>query len=158
MCLHIAGMVRTWRNLFAAPLILASATLVACRSGGGGFPPSLASQANEICADTQTDLGTRPPLPSSPSFEQRAARVESLSDAFEGLTSKLRALQNVGITPSFDDWLATWSRFIEIGRTYAVAIRSGDPAVYEPAGNLGDPLAVELNRTARENAMPDCIF
>jgi hypothetical protein len=31
-------------------------------------------------------------------------------------------------------------------------------SVYEPAGNVGDPLAIELNEIARANGMDACVF
>ena len=118
----------------------------------------LASRANNVCADTHANLGTPPPLPPSPSFEDRARRVELLLGELREMVGDLRPLKAPGANDTFDRWLETWGEFVAAGEAYADAIRTADPSVYQPAGNVADPLAIELNKIARANGMDACVF
>jgi hypothetical protein len=120
------------------------------------FDSALASKANSICFSTKAELRTVSPLPPSPSFEERARQVERLNESFTRMVRQLRSLGQPGANATFDGWLDDWHEFIAVGANYAEAIRSGDPAICEPAGNRGGP--IELNRIARANNMTDCIF
>jgi hypothetical protein len=118
--------------------------------------PTLAERADAICAATNDELASRPPLSSSPSFEERAQRVEGLADTYERMAEELRALEPAGRDAGFDRYLTTWESFIAAGRRYADAIRTGDPRVYQPAGNQADAPNRELDEIARVNGMTAC--
>jgi hypothetical protein len=122
------------------------------------FDSELASRVNGVCADTYANLGSPPPLPPSPSFEDRARRVELLTEGLREMIGDLRSLEAPGANDTFDRWLETWREFVAAGEAYADAIRTRDPSVYEPAGNVADPLAIELNEVARANGMDACVF
>ncbi|MPZ93143.1 MAG: DUF2516 family protein [Actinobacteria bacterium] len=122
------------------------------------FNPELAAQANAICADAKAELGELPPLPDSPTFEERARTVERTIPIYEGMVDRLRALAGRGENATFDEWLNDWHEFIQVGPNYADAIRTGDPAVFEPAGNAGDEPASAINDVARANQMRACVF
>lgn len=122
------------------------------------FDSELASRANGVCADAHENLGSPPPLPPTPTFEDRARRVELLTEGLREMVGDLRSLEAPGANDTFDRWLQTWGEFVAAGETYADAIRTGDPTVYEPAGNVADPLAIELSEIARANGMDACVF
>jgi hypothetical protein len=122
------------------------------------FDASLAREANAVCAATKADLGAPPPASPSVTFEERAQRVETLTHAIRRMSARLRTLREPGETEAFDRWLELWSEVGVLGHDYAEAIRTGDPAVYEPAGNRIDEPTIELNQIARANGMEDCVF
>jgi hypothetical protein len=102
------------------------------------FDSALASRANSVCASTKAELRTATPLPPSPSFGQRARQVELLNGSVARMVQRLRDLERQGVSSSFDRWLDDWNEFTAVGVDYAEALRSGDPALYEAAGNRGD--------------------
>ena len=122
------------------------------------FHPKLAREATSVCTDAKSALANLPPLPDSPTFDQRAESVERSATILETMVANLRSLEVPGENDAYDEWLDHWREFIDAGRSYADAIRTGDPAVYEPAGNAGDRPATEVNTIARANDMEACVF
>lgn len=122
------------------------------------FDSDLAPRANSLCVDAQDELAALPSLPDSPTFEERARSVERTSRIFEGLVTDLRTLAPPGDNSSYDQWIEDWHEFVQVGVDYADAIRTGDPGVFEPAGNAGDEPATAINDVARANDMPACVF
>jgi hypothetical protein len=143
---------------FASVVIAAGFWAYATHTHAEFFDSKLAFRANGVCADTHADLGSPPPLPPSPSFEDRARRVELLTERLYEMIGDLRSLEEPGANDTFDRWLEIWREFVTAGEAYADAIRTGEPSVYEPAGNVADPLAIELNEIARANGMDACVF
>ncbi len=152
---------RRWRGAIlgvAVPLILVTANCTYfTHTHDEFFDARLAREANEICAETKDELG-EPPTYVGGDFERRAQKVEELADSLQAMTARLRALVPPGENEAFDRWIAHLDEMIALGRVYARAIRTGDPSIYEPAGNLGDAPARRVNQMARANRMPDCIF
>jgi hypothetical protein len=143
---------------FASVVAAAGFWVYATHTHAEFFDSKLASRANGVCADTHANLGSPPPLPPSPTFEDRARRVELLTESMREMIGDLRSLAEPGANDTLDRWLETWREFMTAGETYADAIRTGEPSVYEPAGNVADPLAIELNEIARANGMDACVF
>ena len=122
------------------------------------FDTDLASRADRVCASARAELGSPPPLPPSPTFEARASRVEELTTSLRRMVADLRALEPPGSNATFDRWLEVWAEFVAAGEAYADAIRTGDPTLCEPAGDVADLFAVELARIADANGMTACNF
>lgn len=120
--------------------------------------PDVVRRANAICARAQAVLAARPALDESHTFEQRADRVDTITVVFEDVTARLRTLSDAGEHAGYDEWMADWEEYVSVGPKYAAAIRTGDPDVYEPAGDEGDRPMTEVNRFARRNGMEDCVF
>ena len=121
------------------------------------FDRDLARKVNIECAGTAAEVAEIPPLPPSPTPSERAQRVEAGSDAFARMTKRFRPLSPARESETFDRWVEVWREFIVLGRRFAAAIRTGDPSVYEPAGNLADDPALELAQIARANGMEECL-
>ncbi len=117
----------------------------------------LARRADATCARGKADIARLAPAPPSASFEERAQRVEQGADALDRVVGALRALAPAGQDAAFDHYVTTWQQFNVVGRQYATAIRTGDPSVYQPAGNRGDAMTVELNRIAKANGLSSCL-
>ena len=122
------------------------------------FDKTLAERANAVCADAKDEQDGLPSLPNSPTFDERADAVERTIPIYKEMLGRLRALEAPGENTAYDEWLRHWRKFIEVGVTYADAIRTEDPAVFEPAGNAGDEPATEMNSIARANDMHACFF
>jgi hypothetical protein len=122
------------------------------------FDPGLARKANSICTEAKAELAQLPRLPEAPTFDQRAESVERTIPVFNDMLTRLRALATPGENRDYDRWIERWRDLIEVAQPYADAIRTGDPARYEPAGDVGDRPARELNAIARANDMDACIF
>ncbi|HEX8100901.1 MAG TPA: hypothetical protein VF660_11995 [Actinomycetota bacterium] len=119
---------------------------------------ALAQRANVICAEAKADLANQPPLSASPTYAERADRVERSVPVYEAMLRRLRSLSPRGRNGDYDHWLDVWNEFISVARPYADAIRTGDPKIYVPVGNRGDRPATEVNEIAEANRMPACIF
>ena len=120
--------------------------------------PSLAARADAICKDAQGELAKLPALPTSPTFEDRAHVVEVRIPIFATMVEHLRKLAEPGASAAYDEWMRYWNEFLPVGSVFADALRTGDPSLYEPAGNLGDEPAIGFNSIARANGMTDCVF
>lgn len=155
----------TWKTrlvwvVVPVALVLAGIGVIAYshRAESRLFDPSLAARADAICKDAQGALAKLPALPSNPTFEDRAHAVEIRIPTYETMVRRLRRLAEPGASPAYDEWIGYWNEFLPIGPVFADALRTGDPSVYEPAGNLGDEPAIGYNTIARTNGMMDCIF
>jgi len=122
------------------------------------IPPRLAESANSVCRDAHAEHDALSELPGSATFEERAQRVERTLAIFERMVGRLRALDEGNRNATYDTWLDHWDEYISAGPAYADAIRTGDPSIYEPAGNEGDAPAVAFNTMAKENGIDACVF
>ena len=122
------------------------------------FDDALTQEAIVVCADAKAALEDVPPLGDAPSFDDRADRVQRSLPIYEDMVTRLRSLRAPDENEAFDHWLQHWRDYLDTGRAYADAIRTGDPDIYEPAGNAGDRPATEMNSIARVNNMDACIF
>ena len=120
--------------------------------------PVLAQKVSSICADAQAQHGALPPLPDSPTFQQRARKVEQAAAIFEVTVARLRRVLDPGQHGSYDRWLEDWREYLKVGPRFADALRTGNPAIYEPAGNAGDKLYAMINNFSRFQDMSACIF
>src|SRR6266508_3448833 len=55
-------------------------------------------------------------------------------------------------------WIARWRKLIAVGPKYAEALRTGDPEIYVPIGNLGDQPARDINSFATNNGIDACVL
>lgn len=120
--------------------------------------PELVRRADSVCAAARRVLRRPPPLPEKATFERRARRVERATRLVARMVRKLRRLEAAGQNDAYDFWIENWNRYNASGRAYADAIRTGDPAIYEPAGNAGDAPNTAVNLVAGANGMSSCIF
>lgn len=88
----------------------------------------------------------------------RLRSVERTSAILKALVARLRTLAQPGENDTYDQWIEDWHEFLQVGVNYAHALRTGDPAVFEPAGNAGDEPATAINNVAQANEIPACVF
>lgn len=118
--------------------------------------PGLVEAANEVCAAAQRVVEADPPAGENASFEERARIVERLADLYDRTATDLESLPGAAESDSFLGWAAAWHEFADLGRRYADAIRTGNPAIYEPAGDAADEPARALSAYARDNRLTEC--
>ena len=132
---------------------------------GCGNPPegpriedaSFTAAAAEICgkalpalrADVADDT-PRQPVEVAPTVDERA---DSLAD----LVEELRAVDvEEAARPEVEAWLQDWDRYVEVGRRYAAALRSGDPDRYSSVAEEGRGPQERISAFARTNGMDSC--
>ncbi|HEV2755579.1 MAG TPA: hypothetical protein VG318_07355 [Actinomycetota bacterium] len=84
--------------------------------------------------------------------------MEQLTAIYAGALEELRGLKEPGQDEAYDEWLAAWQEYVDLGPRFADALRTGDPEVYEAVGDEGDEPARTMNAIARENEMNACVF
>lgn len=122
------------------------------------FDARVVREVSAICKDARAELQRAPRLPPSPASDDRADLVEAWIPIYERMVERLRQLVPPGKDPGYDEWVRDWREFMDVGPRYADALRTGDPAVYEPIGNEGDRPVSEANAVARDNGMEACVF
>lgn len=110
----------------------------ACRKARAALPPSAGPDASQ---------------------EERARVVEAVHAWMTALVDELAVIP----VPDGDRdevrwWIARWRKLIAVGPKYAEAIRTGDPEIYVPIGNLGDQPARDINTFATNNGIDACVL
>ncbi|TAK78153.1 MAG: hypothetical protein EPO16_04145 [Dehalococcoidia bacterium] len=118
--------------------------------------PELATQAEAVCREMKSQIPEPAPLSASATFEERAQRVEAGAESLQAMIARLRALPGADASYGFRSWLDEYDGLVKIGLDYAIAVRTGDPKKYIPAGNKGDRPQTLLVRDAKFNNMPSC--
>lgn len=117
-------------------------------------------QANRRCRETLP--GLRP---------QDTARESSLSPteiadqsvrAADGLAALARDLRALPVAaeqePFVEGWLDGWATFIDTGRRYAEAVRTGDVDTANAVAKTGDPAQRRADAFARGNGLDACLL
>ena len=120
--------------------------------GDSGFVQA----ANDACESALSTFP--PPAGADTTLDERADPVEASHARLAALVDEL---ETIPVEATDRDavawWIARWRQLLAIGPEYAAAIRTGDPDVYTPIGNLGDEPAREVNEFARNNDISACV-
>lgn len=121
---------------------------------------SFVEQANRTCQaaipalrpqDTSRDSVLTP--------EQIAEQSVRAADGLAALAQALRALPVVAEQEPFvEGWLNGWGTFIDAGRRYAQAVRSGDIDRANEVARSGDPAQRRADAFARGNGIESCLL
>ena len=135
---------------------------VGCGGGSGSEAariedPRFVAGASRICAAELPPLRAdvaddtpREPADVAPTVEERA---ESLAD----LVDELRMVEvEEAARPEVEAWLRDWDRYVDVGRRYAAALRSGDPNRYSSVAEEGSGPQERISAFARTNDMEPC--
>lgn len=122
--------------------------------------PAFIDQANQRCR------AALPPL--RPQDTSRAASVspDEIADqamrAADGLAGLSRELRTVPVAVEqkafVEGWLDGWAVFIDAGRRYAQALRSGDVEAANKVAKSGDPAQRRADAFARGNDLDGCLL
>ena len=123
--------------------------------------PQFEAAANALCTEKVRPLAEQRRSSGDSADDgprANARKIERVADKLEAAVADLRALEhrprNAG---EIDAWLAEFDAYIEAGRNYADALRTGDEAVYTKADDEAvEPLAA-ISRFARANRIDACI-
>jgi hypothetical protein len=117
-------------------------------------------RANQACRsaipalrpqDTSRDSSITP--------EQIADQSVRAADGLAALAQDLRALPVAADQDPFvEGWLDGWGTFIDAGRRYAQAVRSGDIAMANKVARSGDPAQHRADAFARGNGIDSCLL
>jgi len=118
------------------------------------------AQANDRCRvaiptlrpqDTSRDSTVAP--------NEIADQAVRAADGLAALATELRAVPVVaGQEPFVEGWLDGWASFIDAGRRYAQAVRSGDIDTANEVGRSGDPAQKQADAFARGNGLDACLL
>ena len=118
------------------------------------------AQANERCRvaipalrpqDTSRDSSVTP--------DQIAEGSIRAAAGLAALATELRALPVAAEQKPFvEGWLDGWAAFIDAGRRYAQAVRTGDIDAANEIGRSGDPAQKESDAFARGNGLNSCLL
>jgi hypothetical protein len=87
-----------------------------------------------------------------------AAKIERVAAKLEAAVEELRALPHAAANTSrIESWLAEFDAYIEAGRHYADALRTGDESVYTKADDEGVEPLKAISHFARANHIDACI-
>ena len=117
-------------------------------------------QANRVC---QAALpGLRPQDTSrtaSITPEQIADQAGRAADGLAALAQELRGLPIAAEQePYIEGWLDGWGTFIDAGRRYAQAVRTGNVDVANKVARSGDPAQRRADAFARGNGIKSCLL
>jgi hypothetical protein len=116
--------------------------------------------ANAVCKEAIPDL--RPQSTSRDDIvspEQIAEQATRSADGLAALSVELRALPAAAEQRTFiEGWLDGWGPFVDAGRRYAVAIRSGDVEAADEIARSGDKAQRQADAFARGNGLDACLL
>ena len=117
-------------------------------------------RANQVCQAVLP--GLRPQDTSraaSITPEQIAEQAERAADGLATLAVELRALPIAAEQePYVEGWLDGWGTFIDAGRRYGQAVRTGDVAAANKVARSGDPAQRRADAFARGNGIKSCLL
>lgn len=122
--------------------------------------PAFESAAEALCAEELPKLrATRREERTDDDLEQETAKqVDEVADSLERVVADLRALD---VRAQDADEVATWfghfDDYIEAGRRYAEALRTGDESLYSKVDDEGVAPLQAISRFARGNHIDSCI-
>ena len=157
---------RRWRVLIIVVAVTVAAVVAvwAWSSGRSRRPEAtiddaaFVRQANAICARH---------IPALRAPERRATstttlRVETLYSVADGIDRVAAELRTVPVEPDdaarVDAWLDDWSRYTQVGRRYADAVKRGDADEFSAIDDEAVVLARRMGRFARGNRIDDCVL
>jgi hypothetical protein len=112
--------------------------------------------ADAACRKARASLP--PPAALDATQEERARAVEAGHAWMTALVDELAAIP---VRDADRDevrwWIARWRELLAVGPKYADALRTGDPEIYVPIGNLGDQPARDINTFATNNGIDACV-
>ena len=122
-------------------------------TAGGRSPERLddrSAQAVETaCRDAQHDLSALPQLGSSPTVEERAARVASEDRLLTAMVGRMRALRPAKQTPAtaLNAWLDDWQHLIAARQHFVsdLGTLGSEARFVEPATKGVEPIADKMN-------------
>ena len=95
----------------------------------------------------------------SVSPEEIADQSVRAADGLAALAQELRALPVAAEQATFvEGWLDGWGAFIDAGRRYAQALRSGDIEAANKVARSGDPAQRRADAFARGNGIDACLL
>lgn len=118
------------------------------------------AQANQRCRAAISAL--RPQDTSRDSSVSPAQIADQSSLAADGLASLAVELRAVPVAaeqaPFVEGWLDGWGTFIDAGRRYAEAVRTGDVNTANKVARSGDPAQKRADAFARGNGLDSCLL
>ena len=117
-------------------------------------------QANERCRAALPPL--RPQDTSREASVSPAEIATQAARAADGLSALATDLRAVPVAPDqepfVEGWLDGWATFIDAGRRYAQAVRSGDVEAANDVAKSGDPAQKRADAFARGNGLDSCLL
>lgn len=117
-------------------------------------------EANRRCREALPAL--RPQDTSRESSVSPPEIADQAVRAADGLTALARDLRAVPVAveqePFVEGWLDGWGTFIDAGRRYAQAVRSGDVEGADDVAKSGDPAQRRADAFARGNDLDACLL
>jgi hypothetical protein len=112
--------------------------------------------ADAVCRKARASLP--PPAALDATQEERARAVEA---GHAWMTALVDELAVIPVQEADRDevrwWIARWRALLAVGPKYAEALRTGDPEIFVPIGNLGDQPARDINTFATNNGIDACV-
>jgi hypothetical protein len=113
--------------------------------------------ADAACRKARASLP--PPAALDATQEERARAVEA---GHAWMTALVDELAVISVQEADRDevrwWIARWRELLAVGPKYAEALRTGDPEIFVPIGNLGDQPARDINTFATNNGIDACVM
>lgn len=160
------GAPRRWRWVVIGSIIgigsvvwIAGFIAYATHDHPGGFigDRGFIDAANAACREARASLPPR--AAPDATQEERARVVEAVHTWMSALVNELAVIPvRDGDRDEVRWWIARWRKFIAVGPKYAEALRTGDPEIYVPIGNLGDQPARDINSFATNNGIDACVL
>ncbi len=117
-------------------------------------------QANRRCREALPAL--RPQDTSRESSLSPAQIADQAMQAADGLAALARDLRALPVAaeqePFVVGWLDGWATFVDTGRRYAQAVRSGDVDAANAVAKTGDPAQRRADAFARGNGLDACLL
>ena len=117
-------------------------------------------QANRRCREGLPAL--RPQDTSRESSLSPAQIADQSMQAADGLAALARGLRALPVAaeqePFVEGWLDGWDTFVDTGRRYAQAVRSGDVDAANAVAKTGDPAQRRADAFARGNGLNACLL
>ena len=117
--------------------------------------------AARLCRDQIPRLRADPTQNRTEERNERetAARVERAADGLADLVEDLAAVPvRTADKPEVDRWLDDWRDYIDAGRRYARAVRSGDADAFSRQAEASRTTVERIGRFARANRVDACIL
>ncbi len=116
--------------------------------------------ANRRCREALPPL--RPQDTSRESSLSPAQIADQSMRAADGLAALARDLRGLPVAveqePFVEGWLDGWGTFVDAGRRYAQAVRSGDVEAATDVAKSGDPAQRRADAFARGNGLDSCLL
>jgi hypothetical protein len=117
-------------------------------------------QANRTCSTAIPAL--RPQDTSRDSTITPEQIADQATRAADGLGALAQQLRDVPVAaeqrPFVEGWLSGWATFVDAGRRYAAAVRTGDVKAANQVARSGDPAQRRADAFARGNGLDACLL